>query len=122
MVTGQAPITLERKITSGGKEKNYQVENNIFKITETNRKFIPGRVLGLGLGLGLTANDQQTTTDVSYKNKSASYRYIVYLVRNIYNPNCKVTGAETEYPLAGCLLYTSPSPRDQRGSRMPSSA
>ena len=40
----------------------------------------------------------------------------------------------TLYPLAskrsaggtitykGCLLYTSPSPRDQRGSRMPSSA
>ena len=25
-------------------------------------------------------------------------------------------------PLIGCLLYTSPSPRDQRGSRMPSSA
>ena len=24
--------------------------------------------------------------------------------------------------LAACLLYTSPSPRDQRGSRMPSSA
>ena len=26
----------------------------------------------------------------------------------------------TRYP--GCLLYTSPSPRDQRGARMPSSA
>ena len=25
-------------------------------------------------------------------------------------------------PMSGCLLYTSPSPRDQRGSRMPSSA
>ena len=25
-------------------------------------------------------------------------------------------------PLKSCLLYTSPSPRDQRGSRMPSSA
>ena len=24
--------------------------------------------------------------------------------------------------ISGCLLYTSPSPRDQRGSRMPSSA
>ena len=24
--------------------------------------------------------------------------------------------------IRGCLLYTSPSPRDQRGSRMPSSA
>ena len=33
--------------------------------------------------------------------------------------NCsdKDSGAYT-----GCLLYTSPSPRDQRGSRMPSSA
>ena len=27
-----------------------------------------------------------------------------------------------EYALGTCLLYTSPSPRDQRGSRMPSSA
>ena len=27
-----------------------------------------------------------------------------------------------EDALEGCLLYTSPSPRDQRGSRMPSSA
>ena len=26
------------------------------------------------------------------------------------------------FALHGCLLYTSPSPRDQRGSRMPSSA
>ena len=26
------------------------------------------------------------------------------------------------WTMAGCLLYTSPSPRDQRGSRMPSSA
>ena len=30
--------------------------------------------------------------------------------------------AEARRRLAGCLLYTSPSPRDQRGSRMPSSA
>ena len=28
--------------------------------------------------------------------------------------------APLEFPI--CLLYTSPSPRDQRGSRMPSSA
>ena len=30
------------------------------------------------------------------------------------------SGGSTD--LHGCLLYTSPSPRDQRGSRMPSSA
>ena len=31
---------------------------------------------------------------------------------------------EKKYPVHSkiCLLYTSPSPRDQRGSRMPSSA
>ena len=29
---------------------------------------------------------------------------------------------DQEYPSEDCLLYTSPSPRDQRGSRMPSSA
>ena len=28
----------------------------------------------------------------------------------------------TKRKLVPCLLYTSPSPRDQRGSRMPSSA
>ena len=34
------------------------------------------------------------------------------------NGDCKI--AEGEFK--GCLLYTSPSPRDQRPSRMPSSA
>ena len=34
-----------------------------------------------------------------------------------------VTGEECQFcHTQGCLLYTSPSPRDQRGSRMPSSA
>ena len=31
-------------------------------------------------------------------------------------------GGESTVLTLGCLLYTSPSPRDQRGSRMPSSA
>ena len=33
--------------------------------------------------------------------------------------NLEVLGVS---PAQACLLYTSPSPRDQRGSRMPSSA
>ena len=32
------------------------------------------------------------------------------------------SGCYYELYVNGCLLYTSPSPRDQRGSRMPSSA
>ena len=33
-----------------------------------------------------------------------------------------VKAVDNAYPLIGCLLYTSPSPRDIRRSRMPSSA
>ena len=34
----------------------------------------------------------------------------------------KKEGEEKKDETKDCLLYTSPSPRDQRGSRMPSSA
>ena len=33
-----------------------------------------------------------------------------------------LSAIEQQLRLLTCLLYTSPSPRDQRGSRMPSSA
>ena len=34
----------------------------------------------------------------------------------------RVKASIFDAPIISCLLYTSPSPRDQRGSRMPSSA
>ena len=34
----------------------------------------------------------------------------------------KSVNQKSRFTAWGCLLYTSPSPRDQRGSRMPSSA
>ena len=39
-----------------------------------------------------------------------------------YPVNAKPIGFEGCILYCFCLLYTSPSPRDQRGSRMPSSA
>ena len=45
------------------------------------------------------------------------------LVSDISDELVKILGTQDVAVLAkGCLLYTSPSPRDQRGSRMPSSA
>ena len=38
------------------------------------------------------------------------------------NPPADITVDCNNIPTGSCLLYTSPSPRDQRGSRMPSSA
>ena len=40
---------------------------------------------------------------------------------NFVGPQYDMTIGEPQH-LYPCLLYTSPSPRDQRGSRMPSSA
>ena len=42
--------------------------------------------------------------------------------RSIYDTVCPVLKKDAILASNTCLLYTSPSPRDQRGSRMPSSA
>ena len=41
---------------------------------------------------------------------------------NIYEDAKYIYELAVIYRFLSCLLYTSPSPRDQRGSRMPSSA
>ena len=40
----------------------------------------------------------------------------------LIDADATVNGTEDSGSIVTCLLYTSPSPRDQRGSRMPSSA
>ena len=55
--------------------------------------------------------------DVAWKQKTKDRPKIMAI--------CDVSGSVAQYVrflLLFCLLYTSPSPRDQRGSRMPSSA
>ena len=63
-------------------------------ITCTSNKIIPITVDYIKR----TSNKQKP---YNKKLKSHSHQYVLYIY---------------------CLLYTSPSPRDQRGSRMPSSA
>ena len=57
----------------------------------------------------------------------ASERYITEAIDRFYGFELSVDDILQEIDAVGttassCLLYTSPSPRDQRGSRMPSSA
>ena len=48
---------------------------------------------------------------------------VAYLERAIHNVTSTIDADQIPVVLAnGCLLYTSPSPRDKRQSRMPSSA
>ena len=49
---------------------------------------------------------------------------IIKVDNDISDDAARVVDASEKWVMPGiiCLLYTSPSPRDQRGSRMPSSA
>ena len=69
-----------------------------------------------------------TINALYYNTKDFSVRSYEGGIQDIYNASIRMIGdPETRYRedpvrMLSCLLYTSPSPRDQRGSRMPSSA
>ena len=63
----------------------------------------------------LTFGAQKYDEENWRKLENAQKRYTSGALRHIFAH----MGGELQDP---CLLYTSPSPRDQRGSRMPSSA
>ena len=59
----------------------------------------------------------------SYTVSRAANRWYVSILVELTRPSATPTRAQRAAGAVGvCLLYTSPSPRDQRGSRMPSSA
>ena len=93
-------------------------------------------VVANGAGLGLATNDMLVDAGgdpanfMDIRTTATSFDVAKGIEILLNDPNVKViilnvhgggmTSADTV--AEGCLLYTSPSPRDQRGSRMPSSA
>ena len=71
-------------------------------------------LLGRGAAAALDAGGDPAET-------ATVLRPLVDLARREFGAEHEVT-ARLAADLTRCLLYTSPSPRDQRGSRMPSSA
>ena len=70
-------------------------------------------------GIWDSGEDGQELTKFSWLPDSAAANTPLYLVVEKYISQSR---NEVSTQTTGCLLYTSPSPRDQRGSRMPSSA
>ena len=64
----------------------------------------------------------QIRRDLTKANRILSTASRWYAKRGDTVRAVKYAASAHEYDLCRCLLYTSPSPRDQRGSRMPSSA
>ena len=62
-----------------------------------------------GKDVSIDLNNYRVICNKTGKRKSFYHKYLFNLIHRKYEGNI-------------CLLYTSPSPRDQRGSRMPSSA
>ena len=105
-----------------------------FDMDATFQKFKEWGVVGIKHGFGTSENRKSIEFDLQVVKKCADYGIMV-----VRHESAKPTGANRTYPNmmsyeyvnsmldsaqrpAACLLYTSPSPRDQRGSRMPSSA
>ena len=88
---------------------------NIVNVTSIYGKTM-GAALGTTLTTALLANGLNSgkllkVNSIIVANKDGT---------NAANVTISFHNGSTDYYL--CLLYTSPSPRDQRGSRMPSSA
>ena len=113
--------------------ENLGLKNNIRRILEqTREKHLPDLMLGrwyieckrYGSGAEpleawwrqvLDATNEQGIPALVYKfdRRPIKVRVPLGAINSELNINA---------PYTACLLYTSPSPRDQRGSRMPSSA
>ena len=66
---------------------------------------------------GYSSAEVVPVPDIDRENATVAYTINIKPGRRVYVRRIDVTGNTIT-----CLLYTSPSPRDQRGSRMPSSA
>ena len=70
--------------------------------------------------------EDRTPFEAIFNQFNINEKELISLMRNNLKRNSfklwreRVSGRKTKHSV--CLLYTSPSPRDQRGSRMPSSA
>ena len=76
---------------------------------------------------GLNVGDSTLDAGNLVSNTSGAVGALTNCIRELLALGVPVAGSGLQELLevgggTGCLLYTSPSPRDQRGSRMPSSA
>ena len=84
----------------------------------------------VGDNVKIIAGDQKGSTGKIikiYRSKNKALVEGINMVKkhnkpNANNPKGGIIEKESPIHISNCLLYTSPSPRDKRQSRMPSSA
>ena len=106
----------------------------------TNNKGLYGGALSLYTGSTIVFNTTDSNVTLNFINNTARLGGAVYVedrgyneVRSVFDLQCQTTLVKMYFQnnsallggnqiYGGCLLYTSPSPRDATLSRMPSSA
>ena len=121
MIAVEVLATIEKLLQEENESPDFRLRDHFDLIAGTSG----GAILACGIALGYSLSEIRTFVSDNAKNlfKPASlfkkYRSVfdeTLLEKNIQG----WFGADTQ--LGSCLLYTSPSPRDKRQSRMPSSA
>ena len=107
-------VALERLLEQSGLIKGSEYKTQEAFTDEQGKRYLPDVVVHLPEGRAMVIDSKVSLTHYqAYVNepdegkKSELLKLHINSLRNHYK---------------SCLLYTSPSPRDQRGSRMPSSA
>ena len=78
---------------------------------------------GFTIGIQMSEKDNESASDVESTGIGVSYQVNDDLTISYGSNTLEKTGStDQEATALGCLLYTSPSPRDRLLSRMPSSA
>ena len=99
----------------------------------TQSILVTGASRGIGRGIALRLGNEGFDVVVHYhSNQSLAEQCVDEIHRaggsarvlgfDVSDRDATQTQLTDDITNNGCLLYTSPSPRDQRGSRMPSSA
>ena len=91
----------------------YSIPRSIYFVVEFNGQILGGAgIMPLNKGAKNICELQKMYLDPKARGKGVGRKLVDKLIDN----------ASKWYDKKGCLLYTSPSPRDKRQSRMPSSA
>ena len=117
--TSASRLTLDEAATLAGMLKGPGIYNPLYSIENatSRRDTVLQNMVAAGKISQKQANEAKKVgmgnrISDTYVAKTDDYQYPSYF-------DAVISEASSVY---GCLLYTSPSPRDQRGSRMPSSA
>ena len=112
-----APIYCSRECSDFGRRKNKTIDQKRQEKRLYDMEYRARNDIALKAKKAAYHKRTYDPVEAAIKRRSRMAQHVEYCRRPAYRKKKKAYDQ-----VYSCLLYTSPSPRDQRGSRMPSSA